>query len=339
MTTSLSADQSAADSVTAENIFSFIELNQYLDFVAMCDFVRGYRYMGLLRGPAGAGKTVSAKRYREEQPLMTANGQSPVLYFQLARGEENHKAFYRRVIEAITGIPYQKRLSAADMIGEAKRLLRRYGYDLIIADEIGNMNNDGIEGARTLHDEIGIPIIFIGMDDTFKDRMETELPQFYSRIAEVLEFGLLSYDMLKHAVLTQVSPASHLTFSPAQRDADEIARELFTGAGGNDERGARFRDVQVLLVRCHHILDEKFRLRKEWIAENSERRAPRTPTFNAEIVREAVKKSKQRGKQRRQSAKAGGNSPSLVRDDKSQPGSTGAIPDASPHLESTATPE
>jgi DNA transposition AAA+ family ATPase len=314
-TTSQRLEQSSTEAVTAESILPFIELDQYLDLVAMCDFVREYRYMGLLRGPAGAGKTISAKRYRNEQPLMTANGQSPVLYFQLARGEENHKAFYRRVIEAITGVPYQKRLSAADMISEAKRLLRRYGYDLIIADEIGNMNNDGIEGARTLHDEVGIPIIFIGMDDGFKDRMEAELPQFYSRIAEVLEFGLLSYEMLKDDVLPQVSPASHLTFSPEQADADEIAGELFTGAGGNSERGARFRDVQVLLVRCHHILAEKLKLREQLIAENPGKRAPRMPVFNAEIVREAVKKSKQRGKQRRPKAEGKSNSPSLVRED------------------------
>lgn len=325
-TLSQPAEQGITEVVTAENILPFIELDQYLDLVAMCNFVREYRYMGLLRGPAGAGKTISAKRYRDEQPLMTANGQSPVLYFQLARGEENHKAFYRRVIEAITGVPYQKRLSAADMISEAKRLLRRYGYDLIIADEIGNMNNDGIEGARTLHDEIGIPIIFIGMDDGFKDRMESELPQFYSRIAEVLEFGLLSYEMLKEDVLPQVSPSSHLTFSSEQVDADEIANELFTGAGGNSERGARFRDIQVLLVRCHHILAEKLNIREHLIAEHLGKQALRMPVFNADIVREAVKKSKQRGKQRRQSSKAGGNSPSLVRDDTSQAGQTGTIP-------------
>src|SRR5262245_35966063 len=121
-------DQHISAKVTAATILPFIELNQYLDFVARCDFIREYRYMALLRGPAGAGKTVSAKRYRDEQPLMTANGQSPVLYFQLARGEESHKAFYRRVIEAITRVPYQKRMSAADLIAEAKRLLRRYDY-------------------------------------------------------------------------------------------------------------------------------------------------------------------------------------------------------------------
>src|SRR5262245_2706017 len=190
-------DQPAAEKITAANILPFIELNQHLDLVAMCDFARLYRYMTLLIGPAGAGKTVSAKRYRDEQPLMTANGQSPILYFQLARGEENHKAFYRRVIEAITRIPYQKRLSAADLIGEAKRLLRRYEYELIIVDEIGNMNNDGLEGARTLYDETGIPIVFIGMDDNFLDRIEDKLPQFYSRIADVREFGLLSFDLLK----------------------------------------------------------------------------------------------------------------------------------------------
>ncbi|MEO7909709.1 MAG: AAA family ATPase [Roseiflexaceae bacterium] len=272
--------------------------------------------MALLLGPAGAGKTVSAKRYRDEQPLMTANGQSPVLYFQLARGEENHKAFYRRVIEAITRVPYQKRLSAADLIGEAKRLLRRYEHDLIIADETGNMNNDGLEGARTLHDETGIPIVFLGMDIDFKDRVETQLPQFYSRIAEVLEFGLLSSALLKEDVLPLVSPQSHLTFSPDQKDATDIIKELFEGAGGSSDTGARFRDIQVLLVRCHHILHERITAREQYIAENPKTRPPKMPAFNAEIVRLAVRKSKQRGKQKRstKTPKDNGHNNSIVRD-------------------------
>lgn len=298
------------ETVTPENILPFIELDQYLDLVAMSEFVRRYRYMGLLSGPAGAGKTVSAKRYRDEQPLMTANGQSPVLYFQLARGEENHKAFYRRVIEAITKTPYQKRLSAADLIGEAKRVLRRYEYDLLIVDEIGNMNNDGLEGARTLHDETGLPIIFVGMDNGFKDRIETQLPQLYSRIAELLEFGLLSSQVLKDEVLPSVSSKSYLRFNRDQKDADEIVTELFTGAGGSDERGARFRDVQVLLVRCHHILCERNAL----IEENTASSHFKMPVLSAEIMRQAVRKSKQRGKQkRRSSALDGVRNDSLVR--------------------------
>jgi hypothetical protein len=301
--------------VGADNILPFILLDQYLDFVNMCNFVQEYGYMALLRGPAGAGKTISAKRYRDEQPFMTANGQSPVLYFQLARGEENHKAFYRRVIEAIIGMPYQKRFSAADMISEAKRLLARYGYGLIIVDEIGNLNNDGLEGARTLHDETGIPIVFIGMDN-FKNLIETELPQFYSRIAEVLEFGLLSAEMLKWIVLPQVAPESCLTFSPEQFDADAIVHKLYEGAGGNDKRGARFRDVQVLLVRCHDIIEERLRLREQDMAENPVKRAPKKPTFDAKIVAEAVRKSKQRGTTQRSVGtedKADGSS--LVRQD------------------------
>lgn len=305
-------DQVLTEAITAENILPFIELNRYLDFVAMCDFVRQYRYMGLLRGPAGAGKTFSAQRYLKEQPMMTANGQSPVLYFQLARGEENHKAFYRRVVEAVTGVPYQKRLSAADLIGEAKRLLRRYAYDLIIADEIGNMNYDGLEGARTLYDETNIPIVFIGMDDDLKDRIESLLPQFYSRIAEVLEFGLLSIDELKYEVLTHVSEQSHISFSVDQADADEIVGELFAGAGGTSDHGARFRDVQVLLVRCHHIIEEERTFRAQLITENPTKRPPRLPVFNADIVRQAVRKSKQRGKQKRSRNLV---TSSLVRDD------------------------
>lgn len=182
---------------------------------------------------------------------------------------------------------------------QKQRLLRRYEYDVIIADETGNMNNDGLEGARTLHDETGIPIVFICMDDDFKNRVETELPQFYSRIAEVLEFGLLSYDILKEDVLPQVSPHSYISFVSEQPDADEIVTELFAGAGGTSDKGARFRDIQVLLVRCHHILEERIVAHAQLIAENPRARAPKMPVFNAAIVKLAVRKSKQRGKQKR----------------------------------------
>ena len=311
------------EKITKHNIVPFIELDQYLDFVEMCEFAQTYCYLGLLLGPAGAGKTVSARRYRDEQPLMTANGRSPVLYFQLARGEESHKALYRRVIETITGSPYRNRLSAADLIGEIKRLFKRYGHSLIIIDEVGFLNNDGLEGARTIHDDLDIPVVFIAMDTDFKDRVETDLKAFYSRIADVREFGLLSYDTLKFKVLPQVSPASHLAYSPDQPDADEIAMELFEGAEGirgeseDKEKGARFRDVQVLLVRCHDILDTQLRVREVWIAENPHKRALKLPVFNAELVRQALKKSKMRGKQPRQGSKGGRNS-SLVRDDRPQ---------------------
>lgn len=331
MNTRPNGNEQQPEKVTKNNIVPFIELDQYLDFVEMCDFIQKYCYLGLLLGPAGAGKTVSARRYRDEQPLMTANGRSPVLYFQLARGEESHRALYRRVIEAITGSPYRNRLSAADLISEIKRLFRRYGYSLIIIDEVGFLNNDGLEGARTLHDELEIPIAFIAMDTDFTNQVETALKQFNSRIADVREFGLLSYDTLKFEVLPQISPASHLTFSPEQSDADEIVMELFEGAGGmrgeseDKDKGARFRDVQVLLVRCHDLLDTQLRAREEWIAENPRKRNPKLPVFNAELIGQALKKSKMRGKQPRP-PKTSGKSPSLVRDDRSQPPSPEAAP-------------
>ena len=279
---------SETDFITRDNILPFIQLNQYIDFVNMCQFVRQYRYMALLRGPAGSGKTVSAKRYRDSEPVITANGQSPVLYFQLARGEDNHKSFYRRVIEAITEAPYQKRLSAADLIGEAKRLLRRYGYDLMIVDEIGNMNNDGIEGARTLHDELSIPIVFIGMDDGFANRMSNELPQFYSRLAQILEFGMLDFDTLKYIVLPAISPDSLLRFSPDQKDADKITQVIFDGAGGSEEKGARFRDIQMILVRCHHLQ----RTEQEYM--RGEGKTLRSLNLNVKLVKQATLRSKQR---------------------------------------------
>jgi hypothetical protein len=166
------------------------------------------------------------------------------------------------------------------------------------------------------YNETGIPIVFLGMDIDFKDRVETQLPQFYSRIAEVLEFGLLSYDTLKEDVLPQVSPQSHLRFSSDQADADKIVKELFQGAGGTKDIGARFRDIQVLLVRCHHILSERIAAREQLIAENPTKRAPKMPVFDDDIVKRAVRKSKQRGKQKRpkKAPKASGHNESIVRD-------------------------
>jgi DNA transposition AAA+ family ATPase len=252
--------------------------------------------MSLVIGPAGSGKTASALRYREEQPLITANGQSPVLYFQLSRGEENHKAFYHRVIEAIVGDTYRKRGSAADMVAESRRLIQKYGYELLICDEVGFLNHDGLEAARTLNDLIKIPIVFIGMPG-FQEQVERTLPQFFSRITEVLEYGLLSQEMIKYDVLPNISEQSHIQFDPDHKNADKMVATLFEGTGGSDGLGARIREVAQILFRCHLLIQESIDIREQCIA-NGERPKKIRP-FNDALIAEAVKKSKRRGKQGR----------------------------------------
>lgn len=284
--------------LNSKAILPFIETDQYIDFVDTCEYVRKYGRMALVFGYAGGGKTEAALRYRAEQPVMTANGQSPVLYFQLTRGDVNHRAFNNRVVEAITGIPNQNRTSSA-ALAEAKRLIKKYGYVLIIADEIGFADESGLEAARTLHDVTGLPIVFITMPRTYKliesdDRYDT----FYSRLADVREFGLLSIEHLKTLILPELSPQSHLRFDASLPDADPMVEELYIGSGGSEVRGARFREVVQILERCEDLIQESIEIREQYVRDYPDEAPPPIRRFDVELIREAVRRSKRRSAQR-----------------------------------------
>src|SRR6266508_622772 len=218
--------------LTHFDLLPFIETAQYMDFTLVCDYSRDHRCVVLVYGPAGAGKTVSAMRYRDAQPLITANGLSPVLYFQLTPADKTDRAFYNTLVEAMTKQPDQHR-SAAVALAEAKRLLQKYRYEALIIDEVGFLAESGLEAVRTLHDQTGLPIILITMPKLV-ERLEV-YPQFYSRIAQFLEFGLLTREQIRQYVLPAVSQQSSLTFDPEQSAAADIVESLYTGAAGKSE--------------------------------------------------------------------------------------------------------
>lgn len=132
-------------------------------------------------------------------------------------------------------------------------------------------------------------------------------------------------------MLPHIAPAAHLAYRPDQADADMIARELYTNAGGTNEHGARFRDVQVLLVHCHHLVQERLIAQQQYIAEHPNKRPSKLPVCDVELLRAAFRKAKQRGKQQRATQGADGRPhPQLVRDDPPTPApvtdSTGIAP-------------
>jgi hypothetical protein len=279
-------------------ILPFIETDQYIDFVDTCEYVRKYKWMALVFGYGGAGKTASALRYRAEQPVMTANGQSPVLYFQLTRGDTTHRAFNNRVVEAITGIPNQNRTSSA-ALAEAKRLIKKYGYELLISDEISWLDEGGLEAARTLYDVTGLPIVFITMPRVYR-RIESDerYDTFYSRLADVREFGLLTIEHIKTLVLPNLSPHAHLRFDSSCTDIDAMAEELYVATGGSENRGAVFRELVQMLERCSHLILESIEIRVQYLRDYPEKAPPPIRRFDIDLIREAVRRSKRRSARR-----------------------------------------
>jgi len=275
------------------NLLPFVETEQFQDFTIACDYARAHQSVALVYGPAGAGKTVSAIRYRDAQPLITANGLSPILYFQLTPADKTDRAFYNSLVEAMTRHPDQHR-SAAAALAEAKRLLHKYRYEALIIDEVGFLLESGLEAVRTLHDQADLPIILITMPQLI-ERLE-KYPQFYSRIARFQEFGQLTQEQIRYAVLPGVSKQSHIAFDFEQKDAEEIVAALYEGAGGSDERGASFRDIGHILATANDLIEESIQLRDAFIAENLGKKHPKIERFDASLIRKAVTRSKRRGK-------------------------------------------
>jgi hypothetical protein len=275
------------------NLLPFVETEQFQDFTITCDYACAHQCVALVYGPAGAGKSVSGIRYRDAQPLITANGLSPILYFQLTPADKTDRAFYNSMVEAMTRHPDQHR-SAAAALAESKRLLQKYRYEALIIDEVGFLLESGLEAVRTLHDQTNLPIILITMPQLI-ERLE-QYPQFYSRIARFQEFGQLTQEQIRYAVLPGVSKQSHITFDAEQKDAEDLVASLYEGAGGVDDRGASFRDIGHILATANDLIEESIQLRDAFIAENPGKKPPKIELFNASLIRKAVARSKRRGK-------------------------------------------
>ena len=161
-----------------ERTGTFIVTREHRRFVEFVDAVRKHRYIGVCYGPAGVGKTLSARRYAQwdiaEAILIQWGPRDPSdvkVYAALAR---SRTVFYTPTVgctlrELRQDLPrlidrtdicikqhvYPKNVSVS--------LYRSKHVELIIIDEAERLSMTALEYLRDLFDRDGVGLILIGM--------------------------------------------------------------------------------------------------------------------------------------------------------------------------------
>lgn len=266
------------------SLFPFIKTIQYRKFAEVCCRAIDCRRMVLVYGYAGAGKTVTALQFVNEQTIMTINGESPILYVHLSQSDKTDRAVYNKIVSVITN-QMPRNDSASVAFVELVRLLKKYRYILIIIDEVRYLYDTGLEAIRTLHDTTKLPIVLIAMpEDIYKVQ---KFKQVYSRIARRLPFENLTRQQIKQDVLPLVSEASHILFSPEQDDADEIVEALYVGANQGT-----FRDIVHILEEASDLIAKSMAYCEREATKGPKKKRLEPRYFDVDLVCDATMNTK-----------------------------------------------
>ncbi|OXJ06542.1 AAA family ATPase [Burkholderia sp. AU6039] len=187
----------------------FIVTAEYRRFSEFAVAVRRHRYIGLCYGPAGVGKTLSARRYAHwdlAEPLLLTWGprdrSDARVYAALAR---SRAVFYTPTVGGLQ-TEFRKEIKLLSdrvscCIDQAVRTgpVRPVNADLaraelFILDEAERLSTSALEYARGLVDRANIGLILIGMPGIEK-RM-ARYPQLFSRVGFAHHYRPLQNDEL-----------------------------------------------------------------------------------------------------------------------------------------------
>lgn len=239
---------------------TFIATREHRRFVEFADTVRRHATIGLCHGPAGVGKTLSARRYAHwdlAEPLLTDWGprdpSDEKVYAALTR---SRTLFYTPVFAgAMTALrkdmsPLINRVTACIEQGLGAsgpvRSPAPFGLiELVIIDEAERLTTTALEHLRDQFDRSNTGLILIGMPGIEK-RM-ARYPQLYSRIGFSHRYAPLSKDELAFVL------KRHWRHLGQEMSADDFtdAQVMATIArltGGN------FRLLQRLFVQVDRVL-------------------------------------------------------------------------------------
>lgn len=174
-----------------ERTGAFIVTREHRRFTEFAEAVRKHRSIGVCHGPAGVGKTLSARRHARwdaAEPLLADWGRPadrPTVYAALARARS---AFYTPSVgvtlrELKQDLPRllarTDRLIDEHLQGEDALIARRR-VELMIVDEAERLSMPTLEYLRDLYDREGIGVILIGMPG-IEIRL-SRYPQLFSRV-------------------------------------------------------------------------------------------------------------------------------------------------------------
>jgi DNA transposition AAA+ family ATPase len=240
---------------------AFIATKEHRRFVEFATAVRKHRYIGLCYGPAGVGKTLSARRYAHwdlAEPLIEGWGVREAVDAGVEAALSRSRTVFHTA--SVLGTLRDLRDSMANNLAIVSRCieeqLRSEGVEvrrrdvhrlveMVIVDETERMPTSAIELIRDIFDRTGMGVILIGMPGM--EKRLSRYPQLYSRVGFAHHYRPLQGDELTF-VLTRHWRRLGLALDDADfTDAQAIA-SIARITGGN------FRLLNRLFVQIGRIL-------------------------------------------------------------------------------------
>ncbi len=237
----------------------FVNTRGHRRFESFCRDVAHYRCIGVCVGPAGVGKTASAKRYTKwdvlepryprfshtEKPPSEVASLTSVFYTapsisrpRLIAAEIEQR---RNLVSWFSAVAKGNRVSAqVDGLPEEAD-----GMDLLIVDEADWLKMADLELLRSLHDREGFGLILIGLVGL--EKKLGRYAQLYSRVGFVHRYAPLDEAETRNLVLDHT-----------RKFGVTLSSEGFSDKGGinalvRESRG-NFRLLEMLLQQCERVL-------------------------------------------------------------------------------------
>jgi DNA transposition AAA+ family ATPase len=240
---------------------TFIATKEHRRFIEFANAVRKRRYIGLCYGPAGVGKTLSARRYAHwdtAEPFladwMRDDPADPEIRATL---ERTRTVFFT---PPVLGSVRSMRDDICDLMATAEDSIQDHQHrdepdyrlvrnprllEMLIFDEAERLSITALEMIRDIFDRRGIGVMLIGMPGM--EKRLARFPQFYSRVGFAHHYRPLTGDELTF-VLTRHWRTLGINLDDADFTDAQAVASIARITGGN------FRLLHRLFTQIERIM-------------------------------------------------------------------------------------